>query len=306
MRDSFISFITKQAIEDSSVMLLTADLGFGIFENFQKLLPKQFLNVGIAEQNMSSIATGLALEGHKVYTYSIGNFSTLRCLEQIRNDICYHNQNVTIITMGGGFSYGQLGITHFATEDLSIMRTLPNMSIFVPSDSWQIDSVMPELIKLETPKYIRLDKSYAGTERDENINIGTPIRVFDGDDAVLFAIGGIGSCAIESAMKLKEKGISLRVLIYNFLKPLDEKEIINAIETSGIIFTLEENTIIGGFGSAIADVCLRNKLKPKIFKSFGINDNFPEYVGDQNYLRQHFKLDSDNLSNQIAHILGRK
>lgn len=306
MRDSFISFITKQAIEDSSVMLLTADLGFGIFENFQKLLPKQFLNVGIAEQNMSSIATGLALEGHKVYTYSIGNFSTLRCLEQIRNDICYHNQNVTIITMGGGFSYGQLGITHFATEDLSIMRTLPNMSIFVPSDSWQIDSVMPKLIKLKTPKYIRLDKSYAGTEGFENINIGTPIRVFDGDDAVLFAIGGIGSSAIESAIKLKKKGISLRVVIYNFLKPLDEKEIINAIETSGIVLTLEENTIIGGFGSAIADVCLRNKLKPKIFKSFGINDNFPEYVGDQNYLRQHFKLDSDNLSNQIEHILSKK
>ncbi len=306
MRDSFISFITKQAIQDSSVMLLTADLGFGIFENFQKLLPKQFLNVGIAEQNMSCIATGLALEGHKVYTYSIGNFSTLRCLEQIRNDICYHNQNVTIITMGGGFSYGQLGITHFATEDLSIMRTLPNMSIFVPSDSWQIDSVMPELIKLKTPKYIRLDKSCAGTEGIDNINIGTPIRVFEGDDAVLFAIGGIGSSAIESAIKLKKKGISLRVLIYNFLKPLDEKEIINAIETSGIVFTLEENTIIGGFGSAIADVCLRNKLKPKIFKSFGINDNFPEYVGDQNYLRQHFKLDSDNLSNQIEHILSKK
>ena len=306
MRDSFINFITKQALEDSSVILLTADLGFGIFENYQKILPKQFLNVGIAEQNMSSIATGLALEGHKVYTYSIGNFSTLRCLEQIRNDICYHDQNVTIITMGGGFSYGQLGVTHFATEDLSIMRTLPNMSIFVPSDSWQIDSFMPELIKIKTPKYIRLDKSYAGTKRFENTNLGTPIKVFDGNDAVLFAIGGIGSSAIESAIKLRKKGISLRVIIYNFLKPLDEKEITNAIETSGIIFTLEENTVIGGFGSAIADVCLKNKLKPKIFKSFGINDNFPEYVGDQNYLRGHYKLDSDSLSNQIEQILNRR
>ncbi len=165
MRDDFINFITKQALEDSKVILLTADLGFGIFDTFRKVVPSQFLNVGIAEQNMTSIATGLALEGHKVYTYSIGNFSTLRCLEQIRNDICYHNQNITVITMGAGFSYGQLGITHFATEDLSIMRALPNMSIFVPSDSWQIDSIMPELIKIKTPKYIRLDKSNAGTKK---------------------------------------------------------------------------------------------------------------------------------------------
>ncbi len=143
-----------------------------------------------------------------------------------------------------------------------------------------------------------------GQKRDANTKLGHPIKVFDGNDAVLFAIGGIGSTAIESAIKLKERGISLRVIIYNFLKPLNEEEIKSAITTSGIIFTLEENTLIGGFGSAIGEVCLRNKLKPKVFKSFGINDKFPELVGDQNYLRQHFKLDCDNLCRQIEQILG--
>ena len=133
MRDTFIEELTKFTKEDSSIFLITGDLGFGVLENFAIELPDQFLNAGVAEQNMTSLAAGMALEGRKVFTYSIGNFPTLRCLEQIRNDICYHDLDVTIVSIGGGFSYGQLGMSHHATEDLSILRAIPNLNVMVPS-----------------------------------------------------------------------------------------------------------------------------------------------------------------------------
>ena len=164
MRDNFIKQITKSALEDENIMLLTADLGFKIFDEFRECCPKQFINVGIAEQNMTSIASGLAFEGFKVFTYSIGNFPTLRCIEQIRNDICYPNLDVTIVSSGGGFSYGQLGVSHFATEDLSIMRALPNLSIYVPSEDWESELVTNIILSQKGPNYLRIDKSVGGSE----------------------------------------------------------------------------------------------------------------------------------------------
>ena len=137
MRGVFVEQLTQIAAERPEVMLLTADLGFGVLENFARRFPKQFLNVGIAEQNMTSVATGLALEGAIVFTYSLGNFPTLRCLEQIRNDACYHNANVKIVTVGGGMSYGAVGASHHATEDLAILRALPGTTVVSPGDDWE-------------------------------------------------------------------------------------------------------------------------------------------------------------------------
>ena len=151
MRNSLIKFITKEAKTNKNLYLLTGDLGFGVFDEFSRDFPDQFVNVGVAEQNMTTIACGLALENNKVFTYSIGNFSTLRCLEQIRNDICYHNTDVTVITVGAGFSYGQLGISHFATEDISILRSLPNISIFSPCDPWELENLLEQIKKISGP-----------------------------------------------------------------------------------------------------------------------------------------------------------
>ena len=159
MRDAFISELLVQAKSNPEIILITGDLGFGVLDVFSETLPQQFINCGVAEQNMAAIAAGLALSGRKVFTYSIGNFPTLRCLEQIRNDICYHKLDVTIVSIGAGFSYGQLGMSHFATEDLAIMSALPNMSIIVPANSDETECLLRESISTNTPKFFRLDKS---------------------------------------------------------------------------------------------------------------------------------------------------
>ena len=145
MRDAFVEELSILASQDKDLFFITGDLGFGVFEDFEKEFPDQYLNAGVAEQNMTMLAAGLAKEGKKVYTYSIGNFPTLRCLEQIRNDICYHDLNVTIVCVGGGFSYGQLGMSHHATEDLSIMRAIPNMIVEAPCGSEEVKKSVREL-----------------------------------------------------------------------------------------------------------------------------------------------------------------
>ena len=156
MRDNFLNSLTKLAESDKEIILLTGDLGFGVFENFEKNFPGQYFNVGVAEQNMIGLATGLALEGKKVVTYSIGNFGTLRCLEQIRNDACYHDVNITIVANGGGFSYGSLGMSHHTTEDLSIMRALPNISVVAPCTEHEASEATTAMITKGGVGYLRL------------------------------------------------------------------------------------------------------------------------------------------------------
>src|SRR6185312_9680119 len=156
MRDVFIRELTQIAAARPEVMLLTADLGFGVLEEFAQRFPKQFLNVGIAEQNMTGLGAGLALEGRIVFTYSIGNFPTLRCLEQIRNDACYHEANVKIVSVGSGMSYGPLGISHHATEDLSILRALPNIAIVSPCDDWETSNATKALAQWPGTALFRL------------------------------------------------------------------------------------------------------------------------------------------------------
>ena len=167
MRDAFIAELMEMAEHDPSIMLITGDLGFGVLNAYIERFPHQFLNAGVAEQNMTGLAAGLALEGHKVYTYSIGNFTTLRCLEQLRNDVCYHDADVTAVAVGGGFSYGQLGMSHFATEDLAILRALPNMTVVAPSDPWETRVLTRQMAAAPGPKYLRLDKGKAGLAADE-------------------------------------------------------------------------------------------------------------------------------------------
>tara|TARA_B100000963_G_scaffold339910_1_gene338043 strand:+ start:1282 stop:2199 length:918 start_codon:yes stop_codon:yes gene_type:complete len=303
MRNSLIKFISNEAKHNKSLYLLTGDLGFGVFDEFSKEFPDQFINVGIAEQNMTTIACGLALEGNKVYTYSIGNFSTLRCLEQIRNDICYHDVNVTVITVGAGFSYGQLGVSHFATEDISIIRTLPNISILSPSDSWEFDILLEKSKSIKGPKYFRIDKSNSNAKNENPPEIGIPRLCFDGEDGIIFATGGIVGEAIQAAKELKLKNISIKVFSVHTLKPIHEKNILKIIKDYKFIFTLEEHTIVGGLGSIIAEIISESNLDKKIFKRFGIEDQFPSIVGDQIYLRKYFKIDHHSISKEIEKIV---
>jgi transketolase len=297
MRDAFIKTLFDLASNDSDLMLLTADLGFSVFEEFEEKYPNQYLNVGVAEQSMMGVASGLALEGKKIFTYSIGNFPTLRCLEQIRNDACYHELNINIVASGGGFSYGGLGMSHHATEDLSIMRALPGVVVMAPSMAWEVRRATEELYKYKGVSYLRLDKTQVEKTSNfkEKFQIGKVNTIRAGSDITLIVAGGIAGEAMKASVELSKAGIECRVLSLCTIKPIDVYSIKKACkETSGIV-TIEENNLVGGVGSAVAEVCMDNGLTPKIFKRIGITDRYSSIVGDQLFLRKHHQLDSKTI-----------
>lgn len=303
MRDSFITELKKQAENNEKIILITADLGFKIFDDFKQDLPNQFINVGVAEQNMTEVASGLALEGFKVFTYSIGNFSTLRCLEQIRNDICYHELDITVVSSGAGFSYGQLGISHFATEDLAIMSALPNMSVFVPADAWESTLITKYLIKTKGPKYLRIDKSEGGSASKKDIRFEDGFReICKGQRIIIISIGGILEEAIKTKETLKKENYEISILSVFKMKDLNEKKLISIIRNFDHIITLEEHTLMGGLFSRISEICIDNKFMPKSIIRFGIPDAFPKVVGSQSYLRNYYGIDSKSLTQEILKL----
>jgi transketolase len=292
MRDAMIRALFKLANDNKDVVLITADLGFGLFESFSEKFPSQFINIGIAEQNMMGVAAGLALEGKIVFVYSIGNFPTLRCLEQIRNDACYHDLNINIICMGAGFSYGALGMSHHATEDIAIMRALPGTVVISPSTEDEAYFSTIDLVNHQGVGYLRLDKSKVKNIKisREDFNIGRGNVLKDGCDYTIIACGGITQEALNSANDLDKKNISCKVVSMATIKPIDKSIIKEAcLETKGII-TLEEGNITGGLGSAVSDFCMDSNLRPSIFKKIGLEDRYSAVVGSQSYLRSYYKI----------------
>lgn len=308
MRDSFLKSLTEQAKLDENIVLLTADLGYGVFEEFEETFKNQYFNVGVAEQNMTSLAVGLAMEGKKVVTYSIGNFPTLRCLEQIRNDACYHNVNITVVCSGGGFSYGALGMSHHATEDLSILRALPGMTVTAPCTPWETQQLTKLLINQNSVSYLRLDKSYPIKEAESkyDFKLSKYNKYRTGNDFSIFAIGGVLEEAIKASDILKKEKINVRVIGIHTIKPLNKSEIIDAaLNTKGII-SIEENNIIGGLGSAIAELFCNENIYPYYFKSIGLNDEYSSIVGSQKYLRDKYKINDQTIIDLIKKELKRK
>ena len=304
MRDTFIEELSKRASTDSNVFLITGDLGFGVLEEFGESFPDQFLNAGVAEQNMTAIAAGMAFEGRKVFTYSIGNFPTLRCLEQIRNDICYHNLDVTIVAIGGGFSYGQLGMSHHATEDISIMRSLPNIEVLVPSSLDEVRGSFNHIINNNGPVYLRLDKSKADFKSKNKFSVGKASIAREGNSITLIASGSVLEEALMASEALSKENIDCRVLSMHTIKPLDTDAIQKAaIETEGIV-TIEENNILGGLGGAVAEVCLESGCSPKFFRRVGLNDTYSSVVGDQNYLRNHYNINNQTIIDTVREIVA--
>jgi transketolase len=305
MRDSFIKSLIGIAKKDKDLVLLTGDLGFGIFEDFENMFPGQYYNVGVAEQNMTSIASGLALEGKKVFTYSLANFPTLRCLEQIRNDACYHNLNVNIVASGGGFSYGQLGMSHHATEDISIMRALPNVKLVVPSSAWEAENATRELYKSEGVGYLRIDKTNGVQEKpSQSFKIGESISIQSGNDVCFIACGGIINEVIDSAKSLKEFGISAEIISMHTIKPLDESILAKVSEKYKLIVSVEEGNVIGGLGSAISEFCMESGHIPTKFMKIGLKDIYSSIVGDQAYLRAKYQMDAKYITKAVLEKLA--
>lgn len=301
MRQTFIDTLTKLAEKDQNIYLLTGDLGFSFFENFAGKFPDRFINCGVAEQNMIGVAAGLVLSGKKVYVYSIIPFVTMRCFEQIRNDIAYQNLDVKIVGVGDGFSYGPLGSTHYAIEDIAILRALPNMTILCPADPTETKELTLESYKTKNPTYIRLGKGNKKTlyNSPPNIVIGKPSVFKIGKDGVIITTGDYLDIGINVAEKLEGKGYNFKLLSMHTLKPIDEKALIDEIKEQKLIFTLEEHGLIGGLSSTVGEILLKHGINNLVFKSIGISKIHKNVIGSQNYLRKYYKIDEDSIYKQM-------
>ncbi|HZS94977.1 MAG TPA: transketolase C-terminal domain-containing protein [Chloroflexota bacterium] len=306
MRDAFIRTLTQLIPEHPEILLISADLGFGVFNEFIAKYPRHFLNVGVAEQNMSGVAAGIALEGRTVFTYSIGNFPTLRCLEQVRNDICYHRANVKLVCIGAGMSYGSLGISHHATEDLAILRSLPGMLVLSPGDLWEAAEASRWLVEHQGPAYLRLDKSAASLQPrpGEVFEAGKIRTVREGSDVTLAATGGILGEALSAADQLAESGISCRVLSVHTIKPLDTETLAAAARETGGIISVEEHAVDGGLGGAIAETLMETGAIPRFFLRVGLRNTFSSVVGSQEHLRTVYAIDAAAIVRETTARLG--
>jgi transketolase len=296
MRDAFVRKLTELAEKDPSIFFITADLGFGVFDNFSERFPNQYLNVGVAEQNMVGIATGLGLEGRKVFIYSIANFATLRCLEQIRNDAAYHEVNLTVVASGGGFTYGGLGMSHHATEDISIMRSLPGVKVVAPCTAWETYEATKALSKNKGVGYLRIEKGgiqeppYPNTK----FEIGKAIKMTEGSDISIIATGGIISECLKAGQILRDIGISSEIISMHTIKPIDEEAIKASASNTKKIITVEEHNKYGGLGSAVAETIAKHNVDCRL-SCVSIDDVYSAIVGSQEYLRNYYKLDHNEI-----------
>lgn len=259
MRTAFIETLCTLAEEDERVFLLVADLGYSVVEPFAEHFPDRYVNVGVAEQNMTGMAAGLALCGNIVFTYSIANFPTLRCLEQVRNDVCYHEANVKIVAVGGGMAYGPQGYTHHGVEDLAILRALPNLAIVAPADPVETRLATRALVQWPGPCYLRLEKAGdpVAHQTDPEFRIGKGILVRDGSDVTFLSIGGMLETTLAAADRLAEVGLRARVVSLHTLKPLDDDLILAAARETGGIVCVEEHRAPGPLYEAVAATLIR-------------------------------------------------
>jgi transketolase len=305
MRKAFIKALTEEAAKDKRIWLLTGDMGFSVFEDFAARYPDRFLNAGVAEANMTGVAAGLALSRLMPFTYSITPFVTMRCYEQLRIDVCYQNQNVRVIGGGGGLCYGSAGGTHHSLEDISLMRSLPNMTVVCPGDPHEVTAAVRYSLGHSGPLYIRLGRDgdpliHAG---DITLQLGKAIRLRDGTDVSLIATGNILGNALKAADELQKQGVSVRLISMPFVKPIDREAIMSAASETRAVFTIEEHSLIGGLGSATAEV-LAESGKPVRFQRLAIPDRFFKEVGSQEYLRSLVGLSVDGIVETVMGGLG--
>ncbi len=311
MRNSFI-----KALEDyvrPNTMLVVGDLGFGVVDNFRKKYPKQFINAGVAEQNMTGLAAGLALSGKKVFTYSIANFTTIRPLEQIRNDVAYHDLNVTMVCIGGGLAYGSLGFSHHATEDLAIMRALPNLTVLAPGDTMETYELTKQIIQQDLgPVYLRLGRAGEATlhtnETIKKLSIGKalPLSIDDSANLAILSTGGMLEVAVEVCELLKELHMEASIYSFHTIKPFDQILVKQVFKDYQYVISLEEHSCIGGFCSAVLEslvgVSGTNLVK---YQPFALPSIFTSRVGDQGYLRDYYGISPKKIFSKLKQFIKK-
>jgi transketolase len=311
VRTTFIETLCEVAAADERVWLLNGDLGYSVLERFSSRFPGRSVNVGVAEQNMTGLAAGLALCGKVVFTYSIANFPTLRCLEQVRNDVCYHNLNVKVVAVGGGLAYGAQGYTHHAVEDLAVMRSLPNMTVLAPGDPAETRAAVRAAVETDGPCYLRLGKAgepVVHTSEPAFVR-GKAIKLRDGADAALLSTGGMLKTASEAVELCAARGRSVALYSVPWVKPLDEELVRELSARVPLLVTVEEARASGGLGGSVAEVLAgepspRARLLRLGFEDAQISRALLTSVHTQEGARAAFALDAAGIAGRVLEALG--
>jgi len=286
VRTAFIESLCRLAAKDERIWLLTGDLGYSVLERFRDAFPGRYVNVGVAEQNMTGVAAGLARCGKIVFTYSIANFPTFRCLEQVRNDVCHHELPVKIVSVGGGLAYGPAGYTHHGVEDFAVMQALPGITVVAPGDPIEAQLATEAIADSAGPCYLRLGKAGepAVHAAAPPFALGKAIVLLEGRDVTFLSTGGMLHKTMQTAQQLRESGIDAGVMSMHTIKPLDAEAVRHVAETSRAVITVEEHSVTGGLGSAVADVLVQSDGSRPRFRKFGIPDRVYREIGSQAFL----------------------
>lgn len=289
MRNTFVQTLIEEANKNEKIFLLTGDLGYGVLEPFAEKFPDRFLNMGVAEQNMAGVASGLAKEGFTVFFYSIGNFPTLRCMEQIRYDICYHQMDVKIIAVGAGYAYGPLGVSHHTTEDLGMLRVIPELMVTSPADPTEVEAITRWMCNNKMPSYMRINKSGERRMYESSLNFSgnEVLSILRGTNVAVLSTGAL----LESAYDfIKENKKNWSLYSCPFLKEISPSALIEIFNNHKVILTIEEHQLSGGFGSFILEslneleVASRLSSRPTVHR-IGIPNRFISQAGTQEHLR---------------------
>jgi transketolase len=306
MRNAFANEVTELAKIDKRVVLLSGDIGNKLFDDFKNVDSDRFYNCGIAEANMMGVAAGMAMSGFRPIIYTITPFTTTRCFEQIRVDVCYHKAPVIIVGTGSGLSYAELGPTHHSLEDLAILRTLPGLSVLAPCDAHELRLALRAALQQDNPVYIRIGKKGEPAIHTPltHFEIGKAIIVRKGKDVVLLTAGTIMPEALKAADLLENKGISTEVVSVHSIKPLDGDYLALAAKQFELVVTIEEHGLIGGLGSAVSEWYVSQNI-PMAQMNFGTPDEFMHEIGSQEYAREKFGLIAENIATNIVARLNR-
>ena len=306
MRNAFVRTISELMEKDERVFLLTADMGYFIFDAIRQRFPKRFVNVGIAEANMVGVACGLALSGKIPFAYTVASFITCRAFDQIKIDLCYQQANVKLVGAGVGMAYGTSGPTHQEIADISLMRSLPGMTILSPADAVDAAAITWAAYRHHGPLYMRLENQGEPMVNKERsgFKIGKGVVLREGRDATIIAVGSIINNALKAHVELAKEGVSVKVINMHSLKPVDRELILKSAQETGVILTLEEHTILGGLGSIVAEVLAEDALTKVKFKRLGMEDTFCLEYGTSSCLHKHYRLDCAYIVKTIKKLLS--
>jgi transketolase len=306
MRNAFANEITSLAAIDERIVLLSGDIGNRLFDDLKRVAPTRFYNCGVAEANMTGVAAGMAMMGLRPITYTITPFGTTRCLEQIRNDVCYHNLPVIIAGTGSGLSYAELGPTHHSCEDIAILRALPNISVICPCDPIEVRCALRAAMQHEGPIYLRLGKKGepALHKTTPAFKIGRAINMREGSDICLLSTGSTMVLSLGVADVLALRGISARVESVHTVKPLDDILLEELVCRYRLVVTIEEHSLIGGLGSAVAEWISDKDSRGTRLLRYGTGDRFLETVGSQEYARTFYGLERSRIIDEVYMAFG--